>query len=224
VKASSATAPEAPAPLPPTIAVKSVSAPLWQWIAVGVGGVLAAVLAARSASTLDDTKPVTAKTAATVTSVPSVAVTPHAAPGAGGPRANQGLTAPVLTVNAGPLTAGTGGTVDAPRDAGKLGTSSVKRGKNSYATEALALDATRDALDRKDTAKASAILDQYDRDWPSGFLGPDALALRIELMALDKQDQPALALATKFLADYPHSPHAGAVRSIADQLRARGAK
>jgi outer membrane protein assembly factor BamD (BamD/ComL family) len=110
------------------------------------------------------------------------------------------------------------------RDGGKI-VSSAKKGKDSYPTEGLALDAAQEALDRKDAAKATAILDQYEKDFGSaGLLGPDARAERIEAMALLKQDAQALALSAKFLEDYPHSPKADRVRGIADQLRARAAK
>jgi hypothetical protein len=216
---TSAVTPEPVAPLPPTIAVKSASAPLWQWVAVGVGGMVALLLATRSATTLDDAKPIiTASSASQPKTVTSVDLMPQV-------RNLPGMnTAPLLTVSAGPL-AGGWDINTIKRDAGKAGVSTAKKGKDSYPSEGLALDAAQESLDRKDAVKASAILDQYEKDWGgNGVLGPDSRALRIEALALKQQDAQALSLANKFLEDYPHSPKAGRVRGIADQLRARGAK
>jgi hypothetical protein len=212
-----------PEPIAPTATTTpEKSAPLWQWLVVGVGGTLAIVVAARSATTLDDARPVvpasTAPTPASVTSIDLMPGTPGMPHLPGSPAMN---TAPLLTVSAGPLAGGFDSTV---KDGGKRGASSAKKGKDSYPNEGLALDAAQAALDRKEPVKASAILDQYDKDWPSGLLSADARALRIEALALKQQDTQALSLATKFLEDYPHSPKAGRVRGIADQLRARGAK
>ncbi len=214
---TSAMTPEPIAPLPPTIAVKSASAPLWQWFMVGTVGLVALLLATRSASTLDDARPVippatAPKPKASLDLMPQV-------------RSLPGMSAaPLLTVSAGPLAGGWEvGAVK--RDGGKAGASTAKKGKDSYPTEGLALDAAQESLDRKDAVKASAILDQYEKDWgASGVLGPDERALRIEALALKQKDTEALALANRFLEDYPHSPKAGRVRGIADQLRARGAK
>ena len=216
---TSAMTPEPLAPLPPTIAVKSASAPLWQWVVVGAAGLLALLLATRSASTLDDAKPIiTASSAAQPKTVTSIDLMPQV-------RKLPGMnTAPMLTVSAGPL-AGGWDVGALKRDGGKPGVSTAKKGKDSYPSEGLALDAAQESLDRKDAVKASAILDQYEKDWGgNGVLGPDARALRIEALALKQQDTQALALANRFIEDYPHSPKAGRVRGIADQLRARGAK
>lgn len=213
--------PPEPFVLPPTIPVKSASAPLWQWVVVGGGGLLAMMLAARSATTLDDSKPVIMDSRAVPLTNPagSVDVMPQL------PRMPALNTAPLLTVSAGPL-AGGFDSKDLKRDAGKTAAaSSAKKGKDSYPSEGAALDAAQEALNKKDAAKATAILDQYDKDWgAAGMLGPDAQAARVEAMALKQQDTQALALANRFLEDYPHSPKAGRVRGIADQLRARGAK
>lgn len=213
--------------LPATVPVRA-SPPLWQWLAIGLGGTVVVTLGARSASSFEDAKPVvpshTAEAPPTLKPAEMMRALPQMNPSAGL------IPAPLLTVNAGPLAGGTPLATPAStasttlqKDAGKgaAAATTAKKGKDSFPTESAALDAARTSLDRKEAVKATAILDQYDKDYPSGLQTPAAVALRIEALALREQDAQALSLAGKFLQDFPHSPQAPGVRSMVDQLRAR---
>jgi len=77
---------------------------------------------------------------------------------------------------------------------------------------ALVRDA-RSALRAGDAPHSLAILDEHDRLFPAGALSEDCAAERIyALCALGRVDE-ARALATRFLADHPVSPHAASVRA-----------
>jgi TolA-binding protein len=83
----------------------------------------------------------------------------------------------------------------------------------SLAEEMAALDAARQALTAGDAPRALRAMDDYDRRFPGGMLGPDAAVLRIEaLMHGDRAE--AARLGAAFLAAHPTSPHAAHVRAL----------
>jgi outer membrane protein assembly factor BamD (BamD/ComL family) len=85
--------------------------------------------------------------------------------------------------------------------------------------ETAALLAARQALDANDGAKALALLDKHDKDFPDGILGPDARMLRVEALAAAGKNADAVAAADAFLADFPHHPEAARIRGIRDRLK-----
>jgi hypothetical protein len=71
----------------------------------------------------------------------------------------------------------------------------------------------RSALNAGDAALALSLLDQHDRLYPGGVLGEDGAAERIYALCALGEASQARALADRFLASHPSSPHAGAVRA-----------
>jgi outer membrane protein assembly factor BamD (BamD/ComL family) len=69
----------------------------------------------------------------------------------------------------------------------------------------------RSALHGGDAAGALSLLDAHDRLYPAGALGEDAAAERIYALCALGQTSQARALAARFLAAHPSSPHAASV-------------
>ncbi len=84
----------------------------------------------------------------------------------------------------------------------------------SLSDEVKELDRARAALDSGDTNKALDALDAHDKQFGTALLGPEAMVMRIEVLAARGDKTGAAALANQFLAVYPHSPHASRVRSL----------
>ena len=82
------------------------------------------------------------------------------------------------------------------------------------ADEVAALDRAREALAGGDAAAALRQLEQHDRRFSSGALGPEAMVLRIEATSARGDAAAAARLGREFLAANPQSPHAARVRSI----------
>ncbi|MBI4704522.1 MAG: hypothetical protein HY744_25750 [Deltaproteobacteria bacterium] len=83
----------------------------------------------------------------------------------------------------------------------------------TLAAEVAALDRARAELDADPEATLRR-LDDYERGFADGSLGPEAQVLRIEALARAGKVDAARALGQAFLAHYPGSPHARRVRSI----------
>lgn len=77
---------------------------------------------------------------------------------------------------------------------------------------ALVRDA-RAALRAGEAAQSLAVLDEHDRRFPGGALTEDVAAERIYALCALGRTGEARALATRFLADHPVSPHAASVRA-----------
>lgn len=90
--------------------------------------------------------------------------------------------------------------------------------KGGYAQEMADLDAAEAMID-KDPVKALQMVDQHDVDYPRGMADPEARVIRVEAYAKKGDDVKALELGNEFLEDYPHSPRAGRVISIVEQLK-----
>ena len=93
--------------------------------------------------------------------------------------------------------------------------------KGGYKDERADLDAA-EAMVATNPDKALAMVDKHDKDYPRGILDPDARIVRIEAFQKKGDDAKALALADEFLQDYPHSPRAGRVQTIAEQIKNKG--
>jgi hypothetical protein len=129
----------------------------------------------------------------------------------GAPRAPQApiaarmpARAPVAAVSS--LRAGAPASIPSARATAETQTSPLD------AEIALLRDA-RGALRKGDAVAALAILDMHDRRFPAGALGEDCSAERIyALCALGRVDE-VRALAERFVAAHPVSPHAAMVRA-----------
>jgi TolA-binding protein len=90
---------------------------------------------------------------------------------------------------------------------------------SSIADEVARLDAVRRALSVGDSAGALEALAAYEHSYPRGALSPEAARLRVEAFLVQGDPRRAQALARAFLRAYPHSPHAPALRKIAERPR-----
>ncbi|HTA93207.1 MAG TPA: hypothetical protein VK745_26695 [Polyangiaceae bacterium] len=80
--------------------------------------------------------------------------------------------------------------------------------------EVAALDLARAVLAGGDTTRTLELLDQYGRTFPKGALRPEATYLRIQALSKSGQQGAARALATRFLAHHPKSPHAAQLQAL----------
>lgn len=88
----------------------------------------------------------------------------------------------------------------------------------ALAQEIARIDAVRALLsdDRADAALGA--LQRYARDFPGGALRQEAAVLRIEASERAGHGRRARALAARFLAENPASPHAARVRDLLGEL------
>jgi hypothetical protein len=92
--------------------------------------------------------------------------------------------------------------------------SAVQEEEPSLAAEVAALEVARSALNRGDAPGSLRALDDYDRAFPRGMMRQEAVLLRIEALANNGDTKGARALADKFLAANPKSPHAQRIRRL----------
>ena len=86
--------------------------------------------------------------------------------------------------------------------------------KPSLADEVASLDAAREALGSGNAGGALRALDDHDRRFAGGALGPEALVLRIQALVQRGDRASASRLGEAYLAAHPRSPHANRVRSL----------
>jgi hypothetical protein len=84
----------------------------------------------------------------------------------------------------------------------------------SLNAEVAALDRARKALASGQTDRALGELGAYDRDFPGGRLGPEALYLRMEASARRGDQASAERAARELLQHHPNSPHAARARAL----------
>lgn len=84
---------------------------------------------------------------------------------------------------------------------------------SSLSLEAATLDAARRALLGGDASRALALLDQYQREFPRGQLGPEALLMRLDAMVRRGDRAGAAALARQRLATVPSGSYATRLRA-----------
>jgi hypothetical protein len=87
-------------------------------------------------------------------------------------------------------------------------------GTASIADEIRALDEARRALANGDAATANRALDAYRRNFPKGALAEESTLLRIEALARGGNRGRAKALADRFRARHPDSPHLRRIDSL----------
>ncbi|HSJ99633.1 MAG TPA: hypothetical protein VK932_00275, partial [Kofleriaceae bacterium] len=86
------------------------------------------------------------------------------------------------------------------------------------AAEVAVLDRARAALQRGDTAAATAALDAHAREFADGALVAEAEVVRIETLARAGQTDAARRRAHAFLARSPQSPLRKRLRSLLDRI------
>jgi outer membrane lipoprotein YfiO len=201
-----------------TPAVKAAaSLGLLKWIGVGLAGGALVVGAAE----------ITHSVAPQPTHVTSVAPEEHVrapiaarrAPAANTPSAvDDAAKEPVSTAIEAPPTVASPAviaTVAAPiAEAPRPRAASPSPASSALAEEIAALDGAREALASGDASRALRALDARDRAFPRGALGPEAMVLRIEALALRGDRATATRLAEAFLAASPRSPHASRIRTL----------
>ncbi|OJY30236.1 MAG: hypothetical protein BGO98_26210 [Myxococcales bacterium 68-20] len=92
------------------------------------------------------------------------------------------------------------------------------------AAELASLDETKRTLAAGDTTGALRMLDAHDARFRRGRLVPESTALRVEALLAAGQTTATLALASRFLEDYPTSPVAKRIRALADKAHAMEAE
>ncbi len=81
------------------------------------------------------------------------------------------------------------------------------------------MDRARAELARRDASQALGELDAYDRAFPSGVLSDEATVIRVDAMTQQGDGATAAALARRYLAAHPASPHAPHLRAVIDGAR-----
>ncbi len=77
-----------------------------------------------------------------------------------------------------------------------------------------AIDRARAALARGDTDACLSTLTAYDRAYPNGMLSQEATLLRVQALVQRGDREAARAVAERFLASHPASPHEQRIRRM----------
>jgi hypothetical protein len=189
-----------------------------KWIGVGVASGALLVGAAEVAHSVS---PPPAKVAPTSIEDHARAAIPAPRPAAKGvapaPMEAPEVPAPAVTeapVVAAPV-ASEAASAGAPSvEAPRARSASPTPAPSALADEIAALDSAREALASGDAGRALRALDARDRAFPRGALGPEAMVLRIEALALRGDRAAATRLGESFLAASPRSPHASRIRTL----------
>jgi hypothetical protein len=120
------------------------------------------------------------------------------------------------TTTAAPVTVATAPTSDDA--AGRPSRRPRRESADSVRQQLALIDRARASLESGDTAGALREVDRYGREYPSGMLSEEALLLRVRAVAARGDRVAASALARRFLAAYPRSVHAKAVRDLLTQV------
>jgi hypothetical protein len=91
--------------------------------------------------------------------------------------------------------------------------SAARRSGTSLFDEQRSIESARAAVARGDAGAALTILDDYQRSYPQGQFGPEALALRVEAVRARGDLTQARSLAAQFARRYPHHPLLSRVQS-----------
>jgi hypothetical protein len=203
-----------------TPAVKAAaSLGLLKWIGIGIAG---GVLVVGAAEVVHSVSPQPVKVApAAIEDHARAAIQAPLSPAKSGsaapadPATEPAVAAieapPAVTAPASPGAASSGASSpEAPR----ARATSPTPASSALADEIAALDGAREALASGDAARALRALDARDRAFPRGALGPEAMVLRIEALALRGDRATATRLGEAFLAASPRSPHASRIRTV----------
>lgn len=119
--------------------------------------------------------------------------------------------APATDIATAPTGASTAAVV-AARPHGATGTPT----EPSISDEIAAFDRARAALDAGDSDRALALVDVYEKRFPSGTFVQEAEVLRVQALSRKGDSSGARRVGQRFLAAHPTSPHAARVRAILD--------
>jgi hypothetical protein len=181
-----------------TLAKGSASVALLKWIGVGVlGGVV----------TVGAVAVVQSRNSAAPSVAPSVKTAANPAPIEPAP-IQTAAPAAEPAPSAAPIEEPAAKPAEAPKASAKPAE------KTSLADEVAALDVARVALASGNAAAALRALDDHDRRFPGGALGPEATVMRIEALALRGDRASAARLGRAFLDAHPRSPHASRIRTL----------
>ena len=142
----------------------------------------------------------------------------HAIPVARAPNP-EASAMPELPVREAPESEASSPTLPAPRHRGaaskaggpdKVSASDVL----SLEGEVAALDRARSGLAAGNPLRTLKLLDGYEQAFPRGALRPEATYLRIQALSKSGQREAARALAARFLASHPKSPHAAQLQAL----------
>lgn len=89
---------------------------------------------------------------------------------------------------------------------------------DALARETALVDEARRALGKDGAARALALLDEHDREFPSGVFHVDADVLRIEALERAGRAAEAERLAAQFLSRHSEGPYARRVRAVRDRV------
>jgi hypothetical protein len=84
----------------------------------------------------------------------------------------------------------------------------------SFAEEIASFDRARAALDAGDADRAIALVETYERRFPSGTFLQEAEVLRVQALTRKGDTAGAHRVGQRFLAAHPTSPHAARIRAI----------
>lgn len=100
----------------------------------------------------------------------------------------------------------------------------VRPSDDALARETALIDEARRALNNDGSARALTLLDQHDREFPSGVFHLDADVLRIEALERAGRAAEAERLAAQFLSRHSEGSYARRVRTVQDRIaRSMGA-
>jgi hypothetical protein len=185
-----------------TVLLKSGAAVMTlKWIGVGVLGGLATVgaLAAVDAARAPSNPPAMVVATGHAPEAPVVAARP-VPPAAREPEA-PAAPIPADEAKTEPARAPAKASASAPLHEGLAG-------------EVASLDAARNLLAGGDASGALRALDDHDRRFPGGVLGPESTMLRIEALAHRGDRAAAARLGEAYLDAHPRSPYASRIRSL----------
>jgi hypothetical protein len=185
-----------------TLAKSTATAALLKWIGVGVVGGLVTVGAVSVTMGPPAARTTAPAETATMVAVPARSPIPSAAAPAEPPAARPAETA------APPEEAPAARPVETAKAVAR------SADKPTLGDEIAALDAAREALGAGNAAAALRALDDHDRRFPGGMLGPEATVLRIEALALRGDRASATRLGRAFLDAHPRSPAAARIRTL----------
>ncbi len=115
--------------------------------------------------------------------------------------------APAAAPAASPAT--TGATATTATTAGTTATT-------SFAEEIASFDRARAALDAGDSDRVIALVETYEKRYPTGTFLQEAEVLRVQALTRKGDSAGARRAGQRFLAAHPTSPHAARIRAILD--------
>ncbi len=111
---------------------------------------------------------------------------------------------------------------DTLRHSNDLSVVEQTRSPSKLADEVSVLDQARTAAIAQNPARTLRLLDNYQRQFPNGALGPEAQVMRIEALVQSGQSATALPIARQLLKAAPAGPHAERIRALLPMAESTG--